>query len=307
MLTEIIARLSWYRMIAMTDHCQFSVHYEGPSTEDHKIDAGDLATSLAGFNDALSAVARYTYGEDVSCRLLVDASIREGSTIADLLFVVVATGAVAEILPMGIAWDKAKAAVGTLVEVWKLYKEFKGKPIPEDACHREGDRMLLVFNNSTVNIGNIAADMYRDDVLRIPLKKALQPATRDPENRIELLQDKKVLETATSQEAEALDDTEDDTLVEVQNLDNAIFDVRRVSLDGDKQWGVSFFGQNFTATIQDREFLRKVANREIVFGHGDRLKVNAKIERPSNGGRIRCTINKVVAYIQYEEKQPSLF
>ena len=76
----------------MTDHCHFSVHYEGPSTEDHKIDAGDLATSLAGFNDALSTVARYTYGEDVSCRLLVDASIREGSTIADFLFVVGVTG-----------------------------------------------------------------------------------------------------------------------------------------------------------------------------------------------------------------------
>lgn len=307
MLTEIIGRLSWYRMIAMTDHCHFSVHYEGPSTEDHKIDAGDLATSLAGFNDALSTVARYTYGEDVSCRLLVDASIREGSTIADFLFVVGVTGAPSGILPMEIAWDKAKAAVGTLVEVWKLYKELKGKPIPEEACHREGDRMSFVFNNCNINIGSVSADVYRDGVLREPIKKALQPVTRDPENRIELLQGKKVLETATAQEAEALDDAEDDSTVEVQDLDNAIFDVRRVSLDGDKQWGVSFFGQNFTATIQDREFLRKVANREIVFGHGDRLKVNAKIERPSNGGRIRCTINKVVSYIPYEDKQPSLF
>ena len=290
----------------MSSSYDFSVHYDGPSLENSLIDAGDLGTSLSGFNEALTIIV-HTCEPAVGCRLFVNASLRKGSAIADLqLFIGDAIGAVAS-LPLGQIVEQAEQHVKTFIELVKLYKLLRGQPLPKDIQPDEKGRFVFVFNNCPINIGSITHNLYGRPDVSDSLKKAFSPASKDPENRVDIVDSKQnTLESVTSQDVSSFTGSVDPQL-EIQNLQGVYVEVRRACLDGDKKWGIKFLGQNFTATVVDSDFLSKVENREIVFGHGDKLKVDAEVVQQKGAKKMSWTIKKVLDFVPNKEMQPALF
>lgn len=54
---------------------------------------------------------------------------------------------------------------------------------------------------------------------------------------------------------------------------------------GNEPWDLEFMGESFDAPICDSEFLARVENREIFFGNGDMLLVDAMLTMTKVGTR----------------------
>lgn len=86
----------------------------------------------------------------------------------------------------------------------------------------------------------------------------------------------------------------------VQTLTNILISVKAVWLSGHDPWDFEFMGEEFSARIYDYEFLERVENRELAFGHGDLLRVNALLTMSKVGTRT-WSIVKVWEHISPNE------
>lgn len=91
-----------------------------------------------------------------------------------------------------------------------------------------------------------------------------------------------------------------------QTLTNILIEVKEVCLSGNKPWNFEFMGEPFSARIHDSEFIVRVKNRELCFGHGDLLRVNALLTMNTRRTKRNWSIVKVWDHIS-ATKDPDPF
>ena len=112
------------------DSVQFSLRYAGPETENHLINASELARSLLGLSSAVDAIAQGSLKAEAKAELLVSAKFRQGSAIADLVLDVVQYSPA---LFAGLAFtpSNARDLLALILDIVKLSKLLKGQDVPE--------------------------------------------------------------------------------------------------------------------------------------------------------------------------------
>lgn len=77
-----------------------------------------------------------------------------------------------------------------------------------------------------------------------------------------------------------------------------VFQYQRMTIDavvlaGYGRWKFSMPNVSFSARIEDRAFLERVANREYTFGFGDRILADLRVEIKPQSSRLDYVVTKV--------------
>lgn len=280
------------------DSVRFSLRYDGPETENHLINAGDLARSLMGLSTAVDAIARGSLEAGAKAELLVSAKFREGSAIADLVINLVQHSPT---LIAGLAFTPSNARdfVALITDIVKLARIFKGNDVPKDAVSEQPDgHVVIQYNKCNFYSTNGAISMYGNTQVRESLQEAFSPVAKGKIRKIDVLDDKgKKLESVDAETVGYLPIPTAENAPSSSNYSNIVVTIRRASLDDPRGWAFSWGGTQFAATIRDKRFQQGVEDRLYQFAHGDQLRVDLEVVANANKSGMKWFINKVYEYI----------
>lgn len=280
------------------DSVQFSLRYAGPETENHLINASELARSLLGLSSAVDAIAQGSLKAEAKAELLVSAKFRQGSAIADLVLDVVQYSPA---LFAGLAFtpSNARDLLALILDIVKLSKLLKGQDVPEGAVSKLPDgHVTIQYNNCSFISTQGAISMYGNTQVRGALQETFSPVSDGKIHNIDILdKEGNKLETVDLEASRYLPMPPTENTPSSTPYKNALVTVRRPSLDDARGWSFSWEGTQFTATMRDQAFCQSVEDRRYQFAHGDQLRVDLEMVANSDKPGVKWYINKVHEFI----------
>ena len=264
----------------------FFIEFDGPAFEHHNIPAAALAQSLLALDGLARRSAEAVYGKDADIRVNVKGSFRPGSFIVDML------------IEYGPLIAAAASAVTILTGIVGLGKWAFGKKVREvqkleNDCVRVENEAgnVAVYNQCTVNI-------YNNARTRDQLSRLTQTLDMEGVESISIGGDGDGSQTESISREERRFFRQDDGLVLTDNEAESILEVVSPMLNGAPDgWRFSEGedGVEFTATVEDEDFLAAVRNRKIPLVNGTALRA---IVRTVQRKKVRTRTDRFVVEVK---------
>lgn len=278
----------------------------------------ELAPALLALSELFTDASRLLYPEDQPVALEIEAT-REGSFVVELVLHAVGSGW-DQLSHMDVAKDAGQLAlfkelvIGDSIDfsLFGLIKRLKGKIVVKEVDGPGPDETTLTDEGgSEVVVKSDVARLAADENIRRELRDVVEPLKRDGVDTFEVNSGGSTtvrLEKADAPAFDAPSPSDDPALLSEQVLENVYLEVLTAELEkgSARKWRFGGVGGNFTATIEDPEFMQKVARHEVVFGAGDQLRARVEItqRREPSTGKIKETrrIVKVHEWIKAPEQ-----
>lgn len=296
----------------------FEVRYDGEAVRDGRMEVRELAPALLALSELFTAASRLLYPDDDPVALEIEAT-REGSFVIELVLHAVGSGW-DQLSHMDLTKDAGQLAlfkeliIGDSIDfsLFGLIKRLKGKTVVKEVeGPGAGETTLTEQGGVEVVVKTEVARLAADENIRRELRDVVEPLTREGVDTFEVGSGAKAtvrLEKADAPSFEPPAAPDDPELLSEQVLDDVYLELLTVDLEkgSTRKWRFGGIGGNFTATIEDPEFLQKVARHEVMFGTGDQLRARVKItqRRDPGNGKIKQTrlISKVYEWIKAPEQ-----
>lgn len=286
----------------MLDRHEIAIHYDGRALSGHLIDVEDLAPSLIGLQKALDIITKQAMpGKRVAARLQINACLRPGGAIADLVFSVdiPTTAFVASVLTPSISisargiWD----AFWEVLRAKRFLKGGEGKMI----VNKDGTTVIVDGNNNQITINSLAGDVIRDEAIDRPVERFLSPLRRGQVESLELPErEGKEMKITPAVAAEICAPLPQEGSLSL--LEHVWVTATVVSFDPSDSWKVKDeeSGNTYIVKITDKDFLEAMAGRVYPFILGTRMLVNIELLQRTRSGR-RVTETTIVKVFQVAE------
>ena len=302
-----------------TCHQDFKISFGGSTVENGEIDVNELAPSLLAFGDLIQNANRVINGEHSKITVKVKATAHGSFEI--LLSVLQDISLLEQIQNLlDFAHDNKKeiesasalidllfkvgAMVGGTITIGAgllgLLKFLKGEK-PERIEYKENGT-IEIHKNGTIFITNHHIyNLATDPTTRETVDKALRPLKSEGIDKIAIYDNK-------NQEAFHIEKSEASYFTMPPQAEEEIIfqEMRKMSLSiisltfkEDNKWRFSFGDYQFTALIEDTEFLEKIKNNDISFAKNDLLICQVEEKQISNahkGLRVERVIKKVIEH-----------
>jgi hypothetical protein len=296
----------------------FEVRYDGEALRAGRMEVRELAPALFALSELFTDASRLLYPDNEPVALEIEAT-REGSFIVELVLHAVGSGW-DQLSHMDVAKDAGQLAlfkelvIGDSIDfsLFGLIKRLKGKTVVKEADGPGPDETTLVDQGGReVVVKSDVARLAADENIRRELRDVVEPLKREGVDTLEVTSGARAtvrLESADAPSFEAPAALDDPELLSEQVLDDVYLEVKTAELEkgSARKWRFGGIGGNFTATIEDPEFMQKVARHEVVFGTGDQLRAQVRItqRRDPGTGKIKQTrrITKVHEWIKAPEQ-----
>ena len=261
----------------------FSLIFRGQAVDDGEIDVRDLAPALLAVGDLLQAANHTINGEQANVAVKVKAT-SEGSFEIDLslwqhvldsIFTYSEThkdgiAAANELtdLVMKAAGGLTGAVMGVGGGLLALLKWLKGRK-PERIEERGGDVIIHIGDTSFVT-NRRTVQLAENVVVRTQARRLVGALERDGIESISARQSGEEELTIYRDDIHSFDlpDDTEDLFVELRRMTLQIISL---SFKEDNKWRLTDGAEPFTASIEDADFLKRIANDEISFGKNDYL------------------------------------
>lgn len=281
----------------------FSIEFDGRAFDDHEIPASALAQSLLALDEIARRTSETVYGKDSQAELKVKAGFRKGSFIADLIVLckndpVVATGVAASVATVG------TGVVSLIKGVIKLAKFSRGKKLDIDPSQMKNDTVTINNDCGQSNTFNISVvNIYNQGRTRTQLSRLTQTLDQDGVDSIKIFTN----DSDDSAEVISKQDREyfrhEDGIVLTDNESEVILEVVGPMTNGSpKGWKFSegSDGIEYTATVDDEDFLGRVKSRQVKFEHGTAIRAIVRTVQRKN---IRTVTDRTI--VEVKEVIPS--
>jgi hypothetical protein len=288
---------------------RFSLIFRGVAVDNGEIDVHDLAPALLAIGDLLQAANQAINGEQANVAVKVRATA-EGSFevdlsvwqhIVDSIFTYATThkdgiAAASEltdlVLKAGTAFLGAVGAVGG--GLLALLKWLKGRK-PDRIEEKDGDVIIHIGDTSFVT-NRRTVQLAESVAVRTQARRLVGSLEREGIESISARRGEEEELTIHREDVRSFDlpdETEEELSEEVRRMTLQIISL---SFKEDNKWRLTDGAEPFTASIEDTDFLRKIANDEISFGKSDYLvcDVREKQVRTTKGLKKERTIVRVV-------------
>lgn len=239
----------------------FSIAFEGPAIEQHKISASALAQSLLALDGLARSSAQAVYGRDTEIDIQVKGDARPGAFSID----------------MAVRHDASIAAnasaAATLGQVIALGKWASGKKIREVGIEENGCILVEntlgdthVFNQCAVTVCNSTRTMDQ-------LSRLTQTLDSDGVDSVKFVADMSEPQVITRQDRVYF--RQEEGLVLTDNEAESILEIVGANLNGSpRDWTFSEGenGMEFVANVEDEDFLAAVRDRKIVLENGTNIR-----------------------------------
>src|SRR5437867_854679 len=272
-------------MSVASNSAETRIAYNGEGVRAGEMNVRDLAPALLGLGEILQSANASLNGGRADVQVYVRSNIRQGSFQVDI-DVVQALHHAKTFLDTNKETIKSARDLltivgliggGTATGVISLIKFIKW------AAGRKPDSVKPLGKGETrVTIGNIHIDVKNEVIIlaedhrvRSALSEAFSPLSRPGIDRFEVRENDEVVETVTQDETKwfAPQDLPINADVLHEGDHTAVLEVIKPALVPGKRWTFSDGKRFYGVEMDDKEFLERVARRDVVFVHGDALKV----------------------------------
>ena len=193
------------------------------------------------------------------------------------------------------------------INLIQFIKWLKGRKAEKTTTLDDGKIRIIVNNNIEINnntgevyidVSRHVFDLYNDEEIRKSALGAIKPLEKVGIDTFAVKEDGKNVELITSEDLPYFNSlnehTQDELLLE--NDRKAALVIVKPSFDKDLKWVFSEGEARFSALMQDQEFIKQLASREVTFGQGDILivQLSSKSYQTATGIRIEHKIPKVL-------------
>ncbi|MBQ9273314.1 MAG: hypothetical protein IJ228_00755 [Succinivibrio sp.] len=269
---------------------KFSITFDGQAFDQHEISVITLAQSLIALEYISKHAASQAYPQSKT-EMKVSSGFRAGSFNVDLIL---------ECLTEQSTGIAATAGVVTIVlGIFKLVKFLKGKK-PSSKKILEGGMVEVTNSQGVSNIFNhCVVNAYDSQGVRRALDKFASAMDEDGVDSISI----KTTTDSQAEESESIIKSEraffrsDDVELLSDNEDETVLEVVGPQLDGSpKNWRFLDDPERepFTATVEDQEFLDKVASGEYVFSRGASVRAILRVvQRKGQRVSVARSVTKI--------------
>lgn len=275
----------------------FSIQFSGKAFDNYDIPASALAQSLLALDGLVKKTAEAVYGKNVEAEVKVKAGFKQGSFIVDLIAAcqdpVVATTVASSVAVIG------GSVVDTIKGVIRLGKFALGKKVSSIASEK-GDNKVKVVNElgDTNYFDHCVVNIYNQARIQSQLSRLTQTLDQEGAESIRIRKDEndQTEEVVTKEDRKyfrheegiVLTDNEADVILEV---------VGPMTNGAGKGWKFSEGedGVEFTANVEDEEFLSNVKSRKIKFENGTAIRAVVRTVQRRN---IRTITDRTIVEVK---------
>lgn len=273
----------------------FSIQFKGPAFDDHDIPATALAQSLLALDGLVRRTAEAVYGKDAETNVKVKAGFRPGSFNVDLIVNYFQANPVEA---MAAATTIGMGVVPTVKKVCELAKRALGKKVTVVEDNSDSSDVTIENERGDVSVYNrCVINVYNDSRTRSQLSRLTQTLDQEGADSICFLANEEDAtgEEFTKEHRKFLRNEEG--IVLTDNESEVVLEVIGPMLNGNpKGWRFSEGedGIEFTATVEDDEFLDNVKQRRISLVNGTAIRAVVRtVQRKTVKTRTERTIVEV--------------
>lgn len=286
----------------------FTMVFRGHAVDDGEIDVQDLAPALLALGDLFQSANSAINGDDSSAKVKVRATAQACFEV-DLTLMQQAASAVTQILDFATGHQTEIAVAnqladlvlkaGTMVAVpagglFALLKWLKGRK-PDRKEEREGD-VILHIGDTTFTTNHYVITLAENLAVRESAKKLVSVLERDGIESISAKQpgqEELRIERRDVSSFNVPDTAEEELADETRQMNVQIVSL---SFKDDNKWRLTDGGEPFSASIEDVDFLNKIAHNAVAFSKDDYLvcEVRERQVRGPKGLRKERAIIKVL-------------
>ena len=186
----------------------------------------------------------------------------------------------------------------------KIIKELKGKlPQPNDVTTLKNGNIQITINNSpTIEVSPEVYTVYQDETVRKAVGKVVKPVTTPGINKLEIRENKEVVEAIEKQDAEAFLQSQPPVMTEIDSVEETervvSLEIVRLYVKGDNKWSLTDGTVSFNVDMEDEEFLKKIDRGEVFFKKGDILRVRflTRARRTKDGLKSEYVVREVLEF-----------
>ena len=283
------------------DSTSFKIHFTGKQLENHSMSAKEFAVSVLGLNSALDKLTKAALGSNQMSSLQINANLEPGSITASLAFALTAA--------TGILFPDRVPTPKEIVDIFRLLieakKVFGSKPINENQAREFVANSGVQITGGNFNNCNFFLEVHNEGLVDDSLKDFASPLSGHVE-KMEFLDNSgqplgtSLLASDYKQLSAPMTEPDPERKSFAKNI---LVKVLGVRFD-DKKWTLQTSdGSTLSAVVEDKEFLQKVHNQEVVF-HSDLLMLVDidYIQKDKNG---RHSVSYAVTHVISIEHKPN--
>jgi hypothetical protein len=283
----------------------FGITYDGPALTAGRMPVRDLAPALLALGDLFAEASVLLHPDRKPVALNIEAT-RDGSFLVHLLLE--AEGAWDQMV--NLFGSKEASALTNLVDIvvgvgglFAVGKRLAGRRIlKQEADPAAGIVRLTLDDQTTIEIPSDALRLYGNIAIRKQAREVVAPVTR---GGIEVVKFQSRRESSVSVEitgpdAEAFEVPETEAFPVAEDVAQLAVSIVNVAFAEGNKWRLSDGENTFWATIEDRQFVRRVKDGVEAFRNGDALRVQMKVVQTmdSEGLHIERSIVEVLEHIE---------
>jgi hypothetical protein len=283
---------------------RFTVALVGQGVDDGTIDVADLAPSLLAIGKLFDAANTSLNGDQVKVSVRVRATA-PGSFEINLEAIQSLVSQVKDFLAgdtvTAIVNLKELLLVGVVGGGWcvvRLIRKLRGRP-PSRIRNLKDGTVEITADGETFVVPLKLLRLYQDMAVRKAVQDAIVKPLEKPElERIEFKEEGRVVEAVDKGERDffVAPTLPEETLVDDRR--RAAFSIISLAFKEDNKWRLHDGNTQISASIADKEFLKRVDSNQVAFAKGDILVCEVRVTqtRTADGLRADYVVERVLEH-----------
>lgn len=280
----------------------FTVKYDGESLANHEMDVALLAPALMGIQKVIDALVIESTSGEYKASLKMKGNAKAGSIEIELITQAISSLQATKDLVFGFfgtsdltASSNIIAHIGALLY---LIKKF-GRKKPDKVEDIGDGYSRLYFDSETTIINNHVYKVYNNFEVREAVYKAIKPLEAEGINSFSISDDsKKVFEVDKEYASRFIPPNATELML--VNEEESFLQIVKISFNMNNKWQFTKGDETINANIVDKEFIKKVQNRESSFYDGDILHVILQKEQYQEKGKLKTNYS-VLKVLNHEK------
>lgn len=267
----------------------FTVKYDGDALTNHEMDITLLAPALMGMQKVIDALLIESTSGEYKASLKMKGNAKAGSIEIELITQAISNIQAAKDLIFGFfgtsdltASSNIIAHVGALLF---LIRKF-GRKKPDKVEDIGDGYSRLYFDSETTVINNYVYKVYNNFEVREAVYKAIKPLEEEGIDSFSICKDAEEVFEVDKEYASRFIPPNATELMLV-NEEESFLQIVKVSFNMKNKWQFTKGDETINANIVDKEFIKKVQNREASFYDGDILHVILQKEQYQEKGKLK--------------------